>query len=308
MKISEVGGLIAAASKKATQPLMKIGAISIIKRIVIAFQQAGIFPIVVVTGAQEPEVMYQLSAFGVIFLHNDNNEEPQLFDSVKLGLTYLEDKCDRVVFTPVNVPMFSPVTLNRLIATKGDIITPVFQGRGGHPVVISNVMIQPILSYQGKEGLRGAFNCFTERRIFVEVKDEGILQNVHSEQQLHQRLETYNRELLHPVANLLIEKENPFFNARGKLLLFLISDTASVRKACDMMALSYGKAWEMINALEKELGYPVVNRHQGGFKGGNTELTSQGVAFLDAYQRLEDKVFRYTQKEFELFLQDTSLL
>jgi len=55
MKISRISGVIAAASKKDAEPLLQIGTIPIIKRIVISFQQAGIFPIVVVTGAEEDE-------------------------------------------------------------------------------------------------------------------------------------------------------------------------------------------------------------------------------------------------------------
>ena len=131
MKISRIGGVIAAASQKAAEPLLQIGSISIIKRIVITFQQAGIFPIVVVTGTEEDEVKYQLSSYGVIFVHNQNCEQPELIDSVKIGLNYLSGKCDRIVFTPVNVPMFTPDTLIHLITARGDIITPSYKNKCG---------------------------------------------------------------------------------------------------------------------------------------------------------------------------------
>ena len=106
MRISKFGGLIAAASKKAALPMLQIGTIPIIKRIVISFQQAGIFPIVIITGVDEDEVKYQLSNYGVIFIPNQQPDHPQLLDSVKIGLQYLQGKCDRVAFTPVNVPMW----------------------------------------------------------------------------------------------------------------------------------------------------------------------------------------------------------
>ena len=44
MKFGEVGGIIAAASKKDAVPLLQIGSIPIIKRIVLSLQQAGVFP------------------------------------------------------------------------------------------------------------------------------------------------------------------------------------------------------------------------------------------------------------------------
>ena len=89
MKISRFGGLIAAASKKAALPMLKVGSIPIIKRIVISFQQAGIFPIVVITGADEDAVKYQLSNYGVIFLSFEQTEQLQMLDCIKHGLRYL---------------------------------------------------------------------------------------------------------------------------------------------------------------------------------------------------------------------------
>ncbi len=303
MKISKFGGLIAAASKKAALPMLRIGTIPIIKRIVISFQQAGIFPIVIITGADEEEVKYQLSNYGVIFIANEQPDYPQLLDSIKIGLQYLSGKCDRIAFAPVNVPMFMPDTLIRLKNMDGDIVTPSYHGQGGHPIILSEQIIPNILAYEGKDGLRGLIRLLDEKRKWLPVEDKGILTSVHNEEQLQARLSEHNHALLHPVIRMSIERENAFFNARLKLLLFLISDTHNMRKACGAISLSYGKAWDMINRLELELGYPVVERRQGGKHGGNTVLTARGTAFLLAYQNFEEEIFHFTQSRFqELFL------
>jgi molybdate transport repressor ModE-like protein len=299
MRISKIGGLIAAASKRDALPMLQVGSIPIIKRIVISFQQAGIFPIVIITGVDEDEVKYQLSNYGVIFISNEQPDHPQLLDSVKIGLRYLQGKCDRVAFAPVNVPMFTPDTLIQLKNTAGEIVTPSYEGVGGHPVLLSESVIPQILSYDGGDGLRGAIRRLEKNRVWVPVGDKGVLTSVHNEEQLRARLAEHNNAILHPVVHMSIERETPFFNARLKLLLFLISDTHNVRKACSAMALSYGKAWEMINRLELELGYSVVERRQGGKHGGNTSLTERGAAFLLAYQRFEEEVFHFAQSRFQ---------
>lgn len=149
MNISPTGGVIAAASKKDALPLLQIGSISILKRIVLSFQQAGIFPIVIVTGTQEEEVKHQLSGCGVVFLHNDDCEEPELFASAKIGFSYLEHKCRRIVFTPVNVPMFTSGTLRTLMDQEGDVLIPCYEGVSGHPILISQSILPDILSYEG---------------------------------------------------------------------------------------------------------------------------------------------------------------
>lgn len=303
MKISKFGGLIAAASKKAALPMLKVGSIPIIKRIVISFQQAGIFPIVVITGADEDAVKYQLSNYGVIFLSFEQTEQLQMLDCIKHGLRYLNGKCDRIIFTPVNVPMFTPDTLIQLKNANDAIAIPSYHGKGGHPVMLSEQIIPDILDYEGADGLRGAIRTLEQQTLRIPVEDSGILASVRNVEQLKEKLGEHNNAILHPMMHMSIERETAFFNARLKLLLYLISDTHNVRKACSAMALSYGKAWDMINRLETELGYPVVERRQGGKRGGNTHLTKQGYTFLLTYQQFEEEVFHFTQSRFhERFL------
>jgi molybdate transport repressor ModE-like protein len=303
MKISRIGGLIAAASIRDAAPMLQVGAIPVIRRIVISFQQAGIFPIVVITGVDEDAVKAQLASYGVIFIRNEAAEQPQLMESVKLGLSYLRGKCDRVAFTPVNVPMFTPDTLDRLQSTAGDVVTPSCHGQGGHPVLLSEAVIPDILAYEGENGLRGAISALGDRRVWVPVEDEGVLTSVHNEAQLRARLAEHNRAILHPMVHMRIERETAFFDGRLKLLLFLISDTHNLRRACDAMAISHGKAWDMINRLETEVGYRVVERKRGGSHGGATSLTPQGTELLLTYQAFEESVFHFTQSRFqELFI------
>lgn len=308
MKISKVGGIIAAASKKDAYPMLQIGHIPIVKRIVLTFQQAGIFPIVIVTGAAEDEVKSQLSDYGVIFLQNANNEAPSLFESVKIGLSYLQDKCERVAFAPVNVPMFTPDTLKQLINTDYDIVTPSYRQAGGHPVLISSSIIPAILAYEGANGLRGAVASMEHKRKWIEVEDEGVISSVWNPERLNAYLDSHNRAILHPFTRISIEKESLFFNGRAKLLLLLIADTHSVRTACSQMALSYAKAWDMLNTLEAELGYPIIERRQGGSHGGKTELNEKGFLLLKAFQEFEDNVFRYSQNEFNRIFRETNIL
>ena len=162
MKISSVGGVIAAASNSAAYPLLQLGTMTSIRKIVVSFKQAGIFPIVVVTGAQEREVRYQLSANGMVFLLSEETEAPELIESARLGLSFLEDKCEKVIFAPVNIPLFSPNTLESLIQANKKIATPSYQGKGGHPVCLTTSIISKGLAYQGTGGLRRAIASMEE--------------------------------------------------------------------------------------------------------------------------------------------------
>jgi molybdate transport repressor ModE-like protein len=307
MFISDASGLIAAGSIRDAQPMLRLGSLPVITRLVISFRQAGLFPIVVITGAESLEVRYQLAGMGVVFLPNNQPEQPQLFESVKIGLRYLKGKSNRVFFAPVNAPMCTLDTLDQLGAVDGDVVTPSYHEKGGHPVVIADRVIDEILSYQGEDGLRGAVRTMGDRRIWVPVKDPGVVMSVHNEGQLEAYLPQHNRQLLHPDVQVSIGRERPFFDARLKLLLFLLSDTGHMKTACQLMALSIGKGWKMVNDLEAELGYPVVERRQGGNQGGSTRLTEEGKRFLLATQRYEEAMIRYARRQFRAEFLDSGL-
>lgn len=304
----KTGGIIAAASKKDAVPLMKLGSIPIIKRIVLTLQQADVFPIVVVTGTEELEVTHQVAGSGVVFLRNEDCDQPELLTSVKLGLRYLQDKCERVVFTPVNTPMFSPETLRALLACDASVVTPSYHGQGGHPILLRNDMIGRVLAYEGGGGLRGVLAENNALRQWLPVEDAGILMSIHNERQLKHHLAAHNAALLSPTVQINIEKEQVLFNARFKLLLFLIADLQSVRQACLHMGLSYAKAWDMINRLEREVGYAVVERSHGGKQGGHTRLTPRGEALMLAYQRYEQEMKQEAQARFNKIFRESGLM
>lgn len=308
MKFGPVGAVIAAASKKDAVPLLKVGSIPIVRRIVLTLQQAGVFPIVVVTGTEELEVTRQVAPLGVVFIKNEECERPELFSSVKLGLSYLQGKCDRVVFTPVNAPMFFAQTLHTLLSCEAGVVTPTYGGRGGHPIVLRSEAIPQILAYDGADGLRGAVRCCGCTKQRVAVSDEGIVMSVHDEPQLRRHLQEHNASLLTPTVRISIDKENMFLNSRLKLLLFLIADLRSVRQACLHMGLSYQKAWDMLNRLEHELGYAVVTRRHGGKNGGKTDLTEKGLELMYAFQRYEDEVRGFAQQRFDALFRETGLI
>lgn len=308
MRFGTVGAVIAAASKKDAVPLLRVGTIPIIRRIVLTLQQAGIFPIVVVTGTDEVEVIHQVASLGVVFIKNTECEKPELFSSVKLGFSYLHEKCERVIFTPVNAPMFSSQTLYALLSSNADIVTPTYNGQGGHPIVVNGDVIPSILSYGGPDGLRGAIRQSDAKKQRIPVLDAGILMSIHDERQLRQHLDEHNASLLAPSIKISIDKESMFLNSRLKLLLFLIYDLKSVRQACTHMGLSLQKAWDMINCLEEEIGYEVVTRQQGGKNGGKTCLTERGCQLMYAFQSYEDEVRVFAYERFDILFRKTGLI
>lgn len=309
MQISKVGGIIAVVSKTNAQSFSQNGIISIIRRIVITYQQAGIFPIVIITDAEDGSLKLQLANYGVIFLQNaEPCNSSELFTFIKTGLKYLEGKCNQVMFTPLSCPMFTATTLLTLMERSEDIVIASHQRHGGHPVLISQSAIPSILKYQGENGLRGAIASSELQRVWVDVNDKGVLLRVHDGEDLNLQLNENNSVVLHPVLQLRLEREESFFNERLKTLLFLILNHYSIHKGCACIGLAYSKAWAMIKQLESNLGYPVITRHRGGKGGGGAFLTPEGERFLTAYQQFEESVHQTALKEFRKHFIDSNII
>ena len=296
-----IGAVIAAASKRVARPVAKLGGISLIQRLVLTFQKARVPHIVVITGFEEPEIKAQLTGEGVVFVQLADHQDPELIESFRLGLDYLGDRCERVFLTPVNAPMFSYATVLALHASPGQVVIPSFRGRAGHPVLVSADMVEEIRDYRGEGGLAGMIRASTSDRRWIDVNDEGVLYSVHQLQELRRIRPGHDATLVQPSWSLGIRRAEVVFDAHTHLLLRLIEETGSVSGACRSMSLSLSKAWRMINRLEDDLGFRVVNRSHGGSRGGKTHLSEDGTHLLAAYTAYRDRVGASVDAGFEDF-------
>ncbi len=70
-------------------------------------------------------------------------------------------------------------------------------------------------------------------------------------------------------------------------LLEGIRETGSISAAGRQMQMSYKRAWDLVDALNRYFDEPVVHTSKGGSGGGGAELTPFGEQVLAAYRRIE---------------------
>ena len=71
------------------------------------------------------------------------------------------------------------------------------------------------------------------------------------------------------------------------VLLRLIGKTGSINAAAKEMGIPYRKAWTYLDAMEKRLGLPLVQRIKGGAGGGASTLTPAAVVLLEKFDLLQ---------------------
>ena len=272
------------------KPMLSIGSITIAQRVVATFHQAGIHKIVMVTGYNAVMLERHLSGSGIIFLRNDHYETTQMFDSVKIGLAYLRDKCDRVLFTPVDVPLFTAGTVHALLDSGALLACPECQGQSGHPILIGTALVDSILADCGEQGLRGAVERCGAVMEKIPVDDPGTLHDADTPADFSALVDYHNSQLVRPVISVSLNKEKPFFDDQTAMLLMLVDETKSVRAAGQRMQLSYSSCWNMIRTLESQLNCTLIERSQGGAGGSQSRLTERGQILLRRYAEFEQRL------------------
>lgn len=70
-------------------------------------------------------------------------------------------------------------------------------------------------------------------------------------------------------------------------LLQGIAETGSIAAAGRRIGMSYKRAWQLVDVLNRDFAASLVSANRGGAHGGGAALTPLGVEVLAAYRALE---------------------
>lgn len=299
----KIGAVISAAGHKSQttvfQPLLPVGNTTVIKRVIMALRRSGADPIVVVTGKDAKELEKHIARQKVICLRNENYETTQMLESICMGLNYVEDLCDRVLILPAKFPLLLPETIQRIIKSQEKIACPIYNGKRGHPVLISKELIPSIMAYTGKGGLGGFLRqpqiegCLEE----IQVEDRGIIETAEGGGAAD-LCQAFGQVSMHPVSRVYLECDEIFFGPGIAQFLTLVDHTNSMQAACRQMNMSYSKGWKIVKTAEKQLGYPLLSTRAGGAAGGCSELTPKGRDFLERFSQMEEALGKKAEELF----------
>ena len=72
-------------------------------------------------------------------------------------------------------------------------------------------------------------------------------------------------------------------------LIERIAETGSISAAARAMGMSYRRAWQLAEALNRDFAEPVVTTATGGARGGGAQITAFGRRVAEQYRAMEDK-------------------
>jgi molybdate transport system regulatory protein len=98
--------------------------------------------------------------------------------------------------------------------------------------------------------------------------------------------------------SLWIEGDGQRFFGPGPVeLLELIEQTGSINKAAKAMAMSYKKAWEMVNRINGLAAAPFVVTSVGGEDGGGSTISAAAKDMIAWYRGLRERFTEFLANE-----------
>ena len=111
-----------------------------------------------------------------------------------------------------------------------------------------------------------------------------------------------SRDLLKIAYKVWLDCDGKAFGEGPDRLLQRIDATGSLHKAAAEMKMSYRKAWLMLQAVERRLGFALLERQVGGASGGGSRLTPKARDFMKRYEAfrrdVEGSLDRICRKHF----------
>jgi molybdate transport system regulatory protein len=101
-------------------------------------------------------------------------------------------------------------------------------------------------------------------------------------------------------ARLITKGERAFGPGKADLLERIASE-GSISKAAKAMDMSYSRAWQLVDAMNKDFKKPLVELSTGGKKGGGAVLTKTGQEVLSLFRKMEQQLIAQTDTFFTEF-------
>jgi len=87
----------------------------------------------------------------------------------------------------------------------------------------------------------------------------------------------------------VLGKRRPALGPGKAELIERIAETGSISAAARAMGMSYRRAWQLAEALNRDFRQPVIATATGGHRGGGARVTPFGLSLAAEFRSLEGK-------------------
>ena len=102
-------------------------------------------------------------------------------------------------------------------------------------------------------------------------------------------------------SRIWIEANGNILLGEGRIkLLKAIDSNGSLSKAAKSMDMSYKKAWNLVDSINKSAKEPVVSKTTGGKGGGGALLTDHGKKLIEVFETINNNCWKYLDSQLKI--------
>jgi molybdenum cofactor cytidylyltransferase len=128
------------------------------------------YEIIVVTGHRPEEIEYIIKEYGARIVHNHDYEQG-MTTSFQAGLRAIDENVEAVFMILGDTFGFNPDLLGemelKMASTVDLIVSPLYNGKPGHPVLIASELFQEFLNLESHETMRDVILRHEDEHSFV---------------------------------------------------------------------------------------------------------------------------------------------
>jgi molybdate transport system regulatory protein len=99
----------------------------------------------------------------------------------------------------------------------------------------------------------------------------------------------------------VLGRKSPAMGPGKAELIERIAETGSISAAARAMGMSYRRAWQLVEALNRDFREPVISTAIGGKRGGGARATAFGRELAWQFRQMEGKASRAIALELRRF-------
>jgi molybdenum cofactor cytidylyltransferase len=161
--LNDIAAIVLAAGRSrrmgAFKPLLPFGNQTVVESCITNLQKAAVAQVIVVVGHRGKDIRQQLEKLDVEFAVN-SDPDSEMSASIKCGLEVVSPRVRALLIGPVDHPAIEPDTISQLVHEwrgGASLIQPVYDGHGGHPVLVDFHFRDELCALDPQTGLRSFF-------------------------------------------------------------------------------------------------------------------------------------------------------
>lgn len=181
-----VAAIVLAAGKSSRMGELKVllpwGRETVLESILRRLYAIRLNDVLVVTGREAQKVEKVAAKYGARTVHNPDYEQGEMLSSLQTAIRTLGDRYDACLVVLGDQPQIQgrviAEVLNAYAAGKGEIVTPSYQMRRGHPVLIGRRYWQEMLNLPQGKSPRDLLKAHENEIAYVNVNSDSILADI----------------------------------------------------------------------------------------------------------------------------------